>query len=515
MEQLAVSDRPERLGVSTSRAGWTAALAARSELLALAGIAALAAGLRFATLSSQSYWLDEAATVHLVGLPLGALLHQVRVSETTPPLYFLIAWAWAKLFGTGEAGLRSLSALAGVGFIPVVYLCGRELISRWAGLLAAVFAAVSPFLIWYSQEARSYMLFALLSGLSLLFFLRALRSRSPRDVVWWAGFSALALLTHFFAGFLVAPEGAWLLLRMRTRAVLIADAAVAAVQIALLPLAVSDTSHPLSWIKAFPLGVRIKQVPTDFAFSSLFQSSLVTDGLWGAALLAAIVVALIVYGRSPRPAGAALAAGLAAFVILVPIALAALGPDYVVPRNFVAAWLPLSVILAAACVAPRTLPVGAALAALTIGGFVWAGVRIADNAQYQRPNWRGVAEALGVAAGPRAIVTYESGFGARPLAVYLPGVSWEPPAQRPVAVGEVDVVGSPWQTNPARLPSGARLSFSRVVGTFLVQRFRFTRPWRATPDQIGALAARLLAPAPAQAAVLLQRAMASPQRAAP
>src|SRR5947209_9762670 len=130
------------------------------ELWAVAIVTVAGAILRFSTLSAQSYWVDEATTVHELHLSFGALLHAVRVNETTPPLYFVLAWFWAKLFGTGEAGLRSLSALLGTGLIPLTYLCGRQLISKWAGVAAAAFAALSPFMIWYSQEARSYMLFA-------------------------------------------------------------------------------------------------------------------------------------------------------------------------------------------------------------------------------------------------------------------------------------------------------------------------------------------------------------------
>src|SRR5947209_19458868 len=120
-------------------------------------------------------------------LSFGALLHQVRVNETTPPLYFVIAWVWTKLFGSGEVGLRSLSAFLGIAVIPVTYLCGKELVSRAAGLVAAAFAAFSPFMIWYSQEARSYMLFGLLSGASLLLCARAWREPSQRNLFLWAG----------------------------------------------------------------------------------------------------------------------------------------------------------------------------------------------------------------------------------------------------------------------------------------------------------------------------------------
>ena len=103
-----------------------------------------------------------------------------------------------------------MSAIAGTAVIPIAYLCGRELVSKRAGLLAAALAAVSPFMIWYSQEAREYMLLAAFCGASVLFFARCLRSPSRRNLAWWAVFSGLAVLTHYFAAFLVAPEAIWL-----------------------------------------------------------------------------------------------------------------------------------------------------------------------------------------------------------------------------------------------------------------------------------------------------------------
>ena len=124
----------------------------------------LAAVLRFATITDQSYWLDESQAAHELHLSFGAMLGAWNANEWNPPLYFVLAWPWAKLFGTGEAGLRSFSALIGVAVVPITYLCGRELVSRRAGLVAAAFAAVNPFMIWYSQEAREYMLLVALSG---------------------------------------------------------------------------------------------------------------------------------------------------------------------------------------------------------------------------------------------------------------------------------------------------------------------------------------------------------------
>ncbi|MGH2874538.1 MAG: glycosyltransferase family 39 protein, partial [Solirubrobacteraceae bacterium] len=194
-----------------ARTGRPSVRALPPQALILAGLIGVAAALRFATLTSQSYWLDESLAAHELSLAFGSMLSSWNVAEWNPPLYLVLAWPWARVFGTGEAGLRALSALLGVGLVPLLYLCGRELVSARAGLVAAALAAVNPFMIWYSQEAREYMLMVVLCTASLLFFARALRTRSARDLGWWAVLSALALLTQYFAGFLVAAEGAVLL----------------------------------------------------------------------------------------------------------------------------------------------------------------------------------------------------------------------------------------------------------------------------------------------------------------
>src|SRR5207237_5315547 len=94
-----------------------------SETLLLGGIIAAAAVIRFATLGHQSYDHDEAVTAwRVLRGGLGAALHAVVQSERSPPLYYLLAWAWAQLFGTAEVGLRSLSARAGVLTVPAAYL---------------------------------------------------------------------------------------------------------------------------------------------------------------------------------------------------------------------------------------------------------------------------------------------------------------------------------------------------------------------------------------------------------
>ena len=220
---------------------------------------------RFATLGAQSYWFDEAQAAHELHLSVRPMWSSMVGVETNPPLYFTLGWLWARVFGTGEVGLRSLSALAGTALIPIAYLCGRELVSRRAGLVAAALTALSPFMIWYSQEAREYMLLAVLSGASFLYFARAWRDPSGRNIFLWALFSGLALLTHFFAGFLVAAEALWLLYAIRNRAIAAAAGVMAAVELGLVPLLVTHaTASLLGFITATPLSLRIQQVPVAF-----------------------------------------------------------------------------------------------------------------------------------------------------------------------------------------------------------------------------------------------------------
>lgn len=485
-----------------------------AEVWILGALTLLGALLRFAMLGTQSYWVDEAQAANELHLSLGAMLHTIGRAEPNPPGYFVIAWVWAKLFGTSEAGLRSLSALAGTALIPVSYLCGRELISRRAGIGAGALVCLSPFMIWYSQEAREYMLLALVCAGSLLAFVRASRAGSQRALLFWSVLSALALLTHYFAVFIVVPEALWLLWLVRRpgaarRASVIAVLGVGIVGLALMSHFLAHAAHPREWIGAFPLSIRIRQVPTEFGVSALYRSSAVDLGLIGAGVVAAALIALLVTGATTAELrGAGLAAALCACVVLVPLGLAALGRDYYIARALIAGWVPLALLVGAACTLPldrgRGLWLaGRALALALVLMFAYTQIRIDTHASYQRPDWRGVASALGPQVRVRAIVAYDGAFAQAPLTFYLPGVRLASAAPR-APVSELDVIGSNWQSSPARLPGGVRLLSSRAVDGYLVKRFALPGPLALTSAQLAARAGTLLGPATAGPSVLVQ-----------
>ncbi|MGH2993024.1 MAG: glycosyltransferase family 39 protein, partial [Solirubrobacterales bacterium] len=239
-----------------------ARLLSRHALLLVVGVGAL---VRFATLASQDYWLDEYQAIGIIQLDPGEIIDRTTGNNTSPPLYFLIAAGWERVFGTDEVALRSLSALFGTATIPIAYAAGVALGSRRAGLFAAALMASSPLMIWYSQEARPYALFALLSAISFLCFVHALNGRGRGWLGGWAAASVLALATHYFAIFLIVAEAAWLLSRPTRdrRAAAIAIAIVGAPVLALLSIAAERTELG-GWIEWLDRSDRVLQVPQHF-----------------------------------------------------------------------------------------------------------------------------------------------------------------------------------------------------------------------------------------------------------
>lgn len=105
-----------------------------------------------------------------------------------------------------------ISWTAGVATIWLVYLAGKELYTRRAGLWAAALAAASSYLYWYSREASDYALLIAVSTASLYFLVR---SHSRGGWVNWAAYVVMttaALFTHFYAVFLLPAQAVFFLI---------------------------------------------------------------------------------------------------------------------------------------------------------------------------------------------------------------------------------------------------------------------------------------------------------------
>ena len=177
-------------------------ITARTALLMLVGLVALAAAVRFAV--PRGLWLDEAISVNQARLSPGALVQQLAQGDRHPPLHHLILWGTTRLLGEGDLAVRVPSIIAGIMLVPVVYALAAELHDRRTGVVAALFATLAPVLVWYSQEARGYELVSLFGAALVLAAVRALRRGGWTDWLGVAVAGALGLWTHWFFGLLLA-----------------------------------------------------------------------------------------------------------------------------------------------------------------------------------------------------------------------------------------------------------------------------------------------------------------------
>jgi mannosyltransferase len=475
----------------------------------LAALTILAAALRCFTLDLQSLWYDEAFTpVHVLRPSLTATLHGVLHTENTPPLWYVLEWAISRVLGTGEVALRLLSALAGVATVPVAWAIGRELSGRRAtAIAAAALVAVNPLFVWYSQEARAYGLFVLTAALTMLCFLRARRDPTPRRLALFAVTAALALLSHYFAVFLLIPMVLWLLADTvgrgerdtapvharadagargwtpRRGPTLLAAGAIGVVGAALLPLAVAQGGHGSQWIGRWALTSRLQAIPqyylTGYMGAPLGHA---IELLVALPILAGVALGLWRVLEPREEQGALVALGLAACGILLPILLVAFGADYLAPRNLLAAMIPVTALIAILFTARRSGRAGLVLAGAAILAFSTISVDVDLSPRLQRGNWRGVARLLAAGAHDRAITTVE--LGAAPLEYYLAPLR-NLPRGTSVTVSEIDETGyAPLRASAASPPaSGFRLLSRSDINGLIVYRFVSSTP-RAVPEAV-------------------------------
>ncbi len=173
--------------------------------------------LRIYHLDFQSLWRDEIDTVLFAQRPLQATLATFQAAGENGPFYFFIMHYWVLLAGTTEFALRFFSLLWGVAAIPLVYVLGRRAVQSGVlvGLLAAVVTIVSPYFVWYSQEARMYALVTFLTMFSFYLLLRAVEENR----FWlWAAYTvvtSLCFYAHLLAALILVAQEVWFVVNWR------------------------------------------------------------------------------------------------------------------------------------------------------------------------------------------------------------------------------------------------------------------------------------------------------------
>jgi hypothetical protein len=170
--------------------------------------------LRFHWIDHQSYWNDEGNSRVLASRDVPTILRNAA-ADVHPPGYYLLLKYWRDLTGETEFALRGLSALQGIVLIAVLYRLGKDWFGPWAGLIAALFGAANPFLVYYAQEARMYSQLALCSAASFGLFGRLEKQgENWLLVIGYVAVTTLGLYTHYAFGFVGLAQGLVLIINL-------------------------------------------------------------------------------------------------------------------------------------------------------------------------------------------------------------------------------------------------------------------------------------------------------------
>ena len=212
--------------------------------LVLGLILLVALFIRVRGLGAESFWTDELfGIVESSGYsiviwpppgpaPMGALRH-VRLEDARPiwripgamrwdnhpPLYYVLLRLWREAFGEGEAAVRSLSVVASLLSILVLFDAVRVLSGTTAALWAAALLTLAAPDVFFAREGRPY-------ALSILLLLIAASSlarleRYGPSGIWTTVLglaAAAAFLTHYYAAGFLAGLFVHTVLRLQGRA---------------------------------------------------------------------------------------------------------------------------------------------------------------------------------------------------------------------------------------------------------------------------------------------------------
>lgn len=176
----------------------------RNEWILLA-ILLLGLFLRIYHLGNESIWLDEAVSIKWANSNLFHILRDVS-GDVHVPLYPIVLHLWVYFFGDSEFSIRFPSLVFGFIAIFMIYKVGAVIFDKEVGILSALLLALSSFHIYYSREARMYSLMALLTLLSIYFFINLLKERSLLASIGYIVSSILLMYTHIYGLFIIVAQ---------------------------------------------------------------------------------------------------------------------------------------------------------------------------------------------------------------------------------------------------------------------------------------------------------------------
>ena len=176
-------------------------------------ITLLAMVLRFYKLGDWSFWIDEIYTIDHAMLHFknwGLILDHIPPYRNWVPVSVMLAAQAINWWGVSEWSARLASVVIGVISIPILFFPTRRIFGDWVALLAVLLLAVSPWHIFWSQNARFYTSLLLFYTLALFAFHLGLERNKPGYFILFYGLFYLALSERLFAFFIFPVIGAYL-----------------------------------------------------------------------------------------------------------------------------------------------------------------------------------------------------------------------------------------------------------------------------------------------------------------
>lgn len=165
----------------------------------------MALAVRLKGLTVDSLWFDEIFSLRAARMNPGNIV-RLTMGDVHPPLYYLLLHFWMKLFGETPGAVRMLSVMFSVLTVAVLYLLALKLFNRRAATFSALFAALSPLLVFYAQETRMYAQLTFFAASSVYFFICWTRDGGRLYSALYLISTTLLLYTHIYAAFVVMAE---------------------------------------------------------------------------------------------------------------------------------------------------------------------------------------------------------------------------------------------------------------------------------------------------------------------
>ena len=182
----------------------------------LVALILLAFALRVYHLGASSLRGDEAFAVRYWAAPPAEVLSQLAWVEPHPFGIFFGFWLWKSVAGDSEFAMRLLSALVNLLGVPALFVIGRRLFgSPRIGLIAAFLWTINPNLVWHSQDARNYAIWAGISAVSMWLMLRAADRSRRADWALYILVTTLGLYVFFLEAFMIVVHGLYVLICRR------------------------------------------------------------------------------------------------------------------------------------------------------------------------------------------------------------------------------------------------------------------------------------------------------------